>query len=171
MEPRSFSRALAAGAAGAAALTLANEVGRRTLDDAPRLDLLGERAVSRLRSPRGLGRLAPWRRRSHRRAALAGNLAAGAIFYALAATGRSPRPVRRGLWFGLLAGVGAVTLAPRLGLGHRPSDATVQTAGLTLAWYALGGVVAGMVARRLARNVSYRVLTRRTAPPYSPAFA
>lgn len=145
-----IGRALAAGGVGAAAVTIANELGRRAVPDAPRLDLLGERAVARWSSPGGLGRLVPGRRRRIRRTALAGDLVANAMFYALAAPGRSARPVQRGLGLGVLAGVGAVVLGPRLGLGHRPSDATVGTALMTVAWYALGGIAAGIAARALA---------------------
>lgn len=145
-----FGRALVAGAAGAVAVTLANELGRRTVDDAPRLDLLGRRAVGKLRARSGPGRFIPRRRRRQMGVALGGDLVANALYYALAAPGRSPRPVSRGVWLGLLAGVGAVVLGPKLGLGHRPTDATVGTAGLTVAWYALGGLVAGLTARALA---------------------
>jgi hypothetical protein len=149
-----LGRALAAGAVGAAAVTIANEVGRRTIADAPRLDLLGTRALSKLASPGGVRRFLPGKRKELWRTALAGDLAANALLYALAAPGRSPRPVARGLFLGTLAGVGAVLLAPKLGLGHRPSDATVETAVLTVAWYAIGGVAAGVAARALATRAS-----------------
>ena len=148
-----LGRALAAGAVGAAAVTLANEVGRRTLAEAPRLDLLGTRAVSKLTSPGGVRRFVPGQRKELWRTALAGDLAANALLYAFVAPGRSPRPVARGLFLGTLAGVGAVLLAPKLGLGHRPSNATVETALLTVAWYAIGGVAAGVAARALATRV------------------
>ena len=148
-----FGRALAAGAVGAAAVTIANEVGRRTISDAPRLDLLGTRAVAKLASRGGAQRFVPGKRQDLWRTALAGDLAANALYYALAAPGRSPRPIGRGLFLGALAGVGAVVLAPKLGLGHRPSDATVETAVLTVAWYAVGGVAAGIAARLLAPRV------------------
>jgi hypothetical protein len=144
--------ALAAGAAGALAVTLANELARRLVEDAPRLDLLGTRAVAKLASPGGLGRAVPGRRLRLRRAALAGDLASNALYYALAAPGRSPRPVARGLGLGVLAGLGAVVLAPRLGLGHRPTEATLGTALMTVGWYTFGGVVAGATARALRRD-------------------
>jgi hypothetical protein len=168
-----LGRALAAGAVGAAAVTLANEVGRRTLADAPRLDLLGTRAVSKLVSRGGVRRFVPGKRRELQRTALAGDLAMNALFYALVAPGRSPRPLARGLVFGALAGVGAVVLAPKLGLGHRPSGATVETALLTIAWYGIGGVAAGLAARALATRVDGVALApaqvRSPSYPWPPA--
>jgi hypothetical protein len=143
-----FGRALTAGAVGAVAVTLANELGRRNISDAPRLDLLGTRAVAKLTGRRA-ARFLPGKRRKLVRTALAGDLVSNALYYALVSPGRSARPVVRGLWMGVLAGVGAVVLGPRLGLGHRPSDATVETAGLTVAWYAIGGIAAGLAARAL----------------------
>jgi hypothetical protein len=134
-------------------VTIANEVGRRAIADAPRLDLLGTRAVSKLVPRGGVYRFVPGKRRQLWRGALAGDLAVNALFYALAAPGRSPRPIARGLFLGTLAGIGAVVLAPKLGLGHRPSGATVETALLTVAWYAVGGLAAGFAARALAPRV------------------
>jgi hypothetical protein len=136
-------RALAAGAAGAAALTAAHQLGRAALADPPRMDVLGRRAL------RAAGvRL---RGRELQRAALAGDLLANTLYYALAVSGRSRRPARRGLLFGAAAGLGGVFLPGVLGLGSRPSRRRASTAMATLAWYALGGLVAGAAARRLRR--------------------
>jgi hypothetical protein len=161
-----LGRALLAGAVGAVAVTLANEVGKRRIDDAPRLDLLGTRAVSKLAGKRA-ARFVPGKRKQLARTALAGDLVSNALYYALVSPGRSARPVSRGLWMGVLAGVGAVVLGPKLGLGHRPSDATVETAALTVAWYAIGGVAAGFTARALApRAVMTEYLTPAVAAEY-----
>jgi hypothetical protein len=143
-------RALTAGAVGAVAVTLANEIGKRKFSDAPRLDLLGRRAVAKLWNRRAVARFVPGKRKKIARTALVGDLVSNAFYYALVSPGRPARPVSRGLWMGVLAGIGAVVLAPKLGLGHRPSDATVETAALTVAWYAIGGIAAGMAARALA---------------------
>jgi hypothetical protein len=166
-----FGRALTAGAVGAVTLTLANEIGKRKISEAPRLDLLGTRAVAKLSSHRGVARFVPGERRKIARTALAGDLISNALYYALVSPGRTARPVSRGLWMGVLAGVGAVVLAPKLGLGHRPSDATIETAALTVAWYAIGGIAAGMAARALApKAVATKYLTPAFgADPWPPA--
>jgi hypothetical protein len=41
-------------------------------------------------------------------------------------------------------------MGPRIGLGRRPSRRTERTAALTVAWYAAGGLAAGLVARAIA---------------------
>ncbi len=145
-----LGKALAAGIVGAVAVTLANEIGRQKLSDSPRLDLLGERAVRKLMGAGGIRRLG--RREEIKRAALMGDLASNALYYALAAPGRSANPIARGVGLGLLAGIGAVVLGPKLGLGHRPTDDTVGTAALTVAWYTIGGIAAGVAARAMRED-------------------
>jgi hypothetical protein len=134
-------RGLAAGGAGAVATTLVNEVARRYVPAAPRLDLLGTRGLDALAGRAGV-RLGT---RARYAAALAGDLLSNGLYFALAA--RARRPVRAGLALGVAAGLGAVVLAPALGFGRRPVRATGRTAALTVAWYTLGGFVAGVLAR------------------------
>jgi hypothetical protein len=57
--------------------------------------------------------------------------------------GEPRHAVRRGLLLGLAAGAGAVLLPPVMGLGRQPGQRTPLTQLLTIAWYTLGGVVAG----------------------------
>jgi hypothetical protein len=134
-------RALAAGAAGAAALTGIHELGRNVLDDAPRMDLFGRRALKK----------AGVRRRGKRlyEAALVSDLASNALFYAFTSAGRPDAAPWRGLALGALAGAAALAGGPALGLGKKPALSTPNTAALTVAWYAVGGLVAGLVARSL----------------------
>jgi len=143
-------RALAAGGAGAAATTLVNEVARRYVPAAPRLDLLGQRGLDALAGRAGV-RLG---RRVRYAAALAGDLVSNGLYFALAA--RARRPVRAGLALGLAAGAAALALAPALGLGARPVRANGRNAALTVAWYTVGGLVAGRLAQ--ARSAPSRPL-------------
>ena len=46
---------------------------------------------------------------------------------------------------GLAAGVGGVVLPEYLGLSSAPSARTKATQAMTIGWYTLGGVVAGLV--------------------------
>src|SRR5690242_12815108 len=71
---------LAGGAAGAVALTLVHEAARRTLPDAPRMDVLGERAIAA--GVRAAGGEPPPEPQLHR-AALAGDLVANTAYYSL----------------------------------------------------------------------------------------
>jgi hypothetical protein len=138
--------ALAGGAAGAVALTLVHEAARRAVPDAPRMDVLGERAIAA--GIRATGAEPPPEPRLHG-AALVGDLAANTAYYALVGVGDPDGAVGRGLLLGLAAGLGAVLLPGPLGLGTGPSRRTPRTAVMTVAWYALGGLVAGAAYRGL----------------------
>jgi hypothetical protein len=139
-------RALAAGVAGVAAVTLLNEGARRVWTRAPRVELLGERAVARLAHRAGYR---PGKRDRYR-LALAGSLLSDGAWFALAGLAR--RPLAAGTALGALAGAGAVLLPGLLGLGTRPVRRTPETALATAAWYLVAGLAAGAVGRGLARR-------------------
>ncbi len=144
--PRIGLLSLGPGLAGSLALTLVHESARRVLKHPPRMDVYGERALRIL--SRYLGRKPARGKRLHRQALVADVLSNG-LYYALVALGRPRRPFLRGALLGGLAGVGAVLLGPRLGLGEAPSRATPSTSLLTVAWYTLGGLGAAWATHRL----------------------
>jgi hypothetical protein len=131
--------ALTAGIAGAVALTVVHQLGQRVFPDAPRMDVVGMRAMSRLRTAAGAA--VPDRDTLFGQT-LAGDLAANAAYYSLVDAG--PRDGRwwRGAALGIGAGVGALTLPSRLGLGEPPHSRELRNQVLTVAWYTIGGLVA-----------------------------
>jgi hypothetical protein len=137
----SVMRALGGGTAGALALTGLHEIVRRTAPHAPRMDVIGMRALSRVIRAAG-GR--PARGDRLFRQTLLGDLAGNALYYSLA--GRS---ARRGLLLGAAAGLGAALLPPVLGLGRSPGARWPSTPLMTLALYTAGGLVAGVAGRAL----------------------
>ena len=133
--------ALACGVAGAAALTLAHQATQRTTRDAPRVDIIAERALSA--GYRATGRTPPPRATLHQQA-LAGDMVSNSLYYTLVSVGR-PSPAQaytRGAVLGLAAGLGAAFLPPALGLGREPVQRTPRTTAMTIAWYTLGGLAA-----------------------------
>ena len=150
MDTLSLGRALISGTAGAAALTTVHEAVRRTSPVAPRMDVLGMRGLRKL-----LGRRAPVDDARLHRLALVGDLVSNTAYYALVAAGDPDRAPLRGALLGVVAGFGAVMLPPRLGLGEPPHVASVANRIMTVAWYALGGLAAGVVQRQLARRQRY----------------
>lgn len=140
-------RALAAGAVGVATVTALNEGGRRVWDRAPRIELLGQRAVGRLARAAGFRP----RRREQFALALLGELIADGAYFALAGM-TARRPLAAGAALGVLAGAGALVLPGPLGLGTRPTRRTAATAWATVAWYLAAGVAAGYAARAVARR-------------------
>ena len=138
-------REFAAGLTGAIALTAVHETARRVVPHAPRMDVIGTRAIAR--PLRAAGRTPPRYRTLHR-AALAGDLVSNALYYSLIGlTGPRRTALPRGLLFGLAAGVGAALLPPVLGLGKIPHRKSPITELLTVAWYTLGGLAAAGALR------------------------
>lgn len=139
---------LAAGLAGAVALTALHEAARRLRPhDAPRMDVLGERGLRRLLAKADAAQPAE---PTAYALTMAGDVISNALYYSLVGSG--PRSLRRGWLLGVVAGVGGVALPGPLGLGTAPSGRTPQTRAMTVAWYTVGGVVAGAVAAALRQR-------------------
>ncbi len=139
--------ALGGGLAGACALTLIHETVRRINPDAPRMDLLGMRAIAKLTGKAGE---TPPDEDSLHRLALAGDVVSNSLYFSLVGFGSRKTALARGALLGLGAGVGAVTLPGPLGLGEESSARTTATKVMTVAWYLAGGLVAAGVAQLLA---------------------
>ncbi len=145
---------LGSGLVGAFALTAAHEALRKNTRVAPRMDVLGMRA---LKKGAELFGLKPPRGRALRRDAMIGDLITNAAWFALAAGGSRSRGAHlsRGLFLGLLAGVGALVLPPMLGLGNQPRAGNTVVQGETVGLYVLGGLAAAGAAL-IARSVQNR---------------
>lgn len=136
---------LAAGFAGAIALTALHETARRLRpQDAPRMDVLGERGLRKLLRLEDLPQ--PDADVAYK-ATMLGDVLSNGLYYSLVGSGR--HSLSRGAVLGAVAGVGGVVLPGPLGLGTAPSNRTPQTQAMTVAWYTIGGLVAGTVARAL----------------------
>lgn len=132
------------GLAGTLFLTGLHEAGRRMVQHPPRMDVIGERALSRTLA--ALGRRAPPEEQLFG-ATLIGEIISNTVYYSLVGTGPRSSRLRRGLLVGLAAGLGAVLLPPRIGLGHPPGEKRPLTPLLTVAWYTAGGLAAAMAMR------------------------
>lgn len=133
-------KALGGGLVGACALTLLHEAGRRVIPNAPRMDILGMRAIQK--SMRAVGEEETPADMELHDLALVGDLVSNSLYYSLVGVGDPRHALLRGTLLGLAAGVGAVALPGPLGLGESPSARTPQTEILTVAWYTIGGLAA-----------------------------
>jgi hypothetical protein len=143
-EPR-LGAAVVSGAAGALALTAVHQLARRSVPYAPRMDVLGMRAIAR--GAHRVGRRPPTGRVLYR-ATLAGDLLSNTAYYSVVALG-GRHALRAGAALGIAAGAGALVLPPLLGLGNAPHAHAWPNRLMTVAWYTLGGLVAGAVYERL----------------------
>lgn len=138
---------LGAGLAGAASLSILNELSRRLDPKAPRLELLGERALSA--GMRRLGARRPHGPKLRKLAALSDLLANSLVYGALFA-GQS-RPWQRGTLGGLLAGASALALAPAFGI-RRPLRTAPSATQLALARYLGAGLAASALYTAVTSN-------------------
>ena len=139
---------LAAGFAGAVALTALHETARRLRPhDAPRMDVLGERGLRKILNLADLPQPAEGVAYT---ATMLGDILSNGLYYSLVGSGK--HSLQRGLLLGTAAGVGGVLLPGPMGLGEAPSNRTPQTQAMTVAWYTVGGLVAGLVSQRLRRQ-------------------
>jgi hypothetical protein len=131
------TKAAAAGVAGAIALTALHETGRRLTPEAPRLDVLGMRGLSRVFDLDLSDELHDF--------TLAADLAANGIYYGLVGLFSPRHALTAGTLLGLAAGIGSIVIPPRLGLGWDATNRSTQTQIASIALYAAGGAVAGLV--------------------------
>lgn len=136
---------LAAGFAGAIALTALHEAARRLRPhDAPRMDVLGERGLRKILDLADLPQPAEGVAYT---ATMLGDILSNGLYYTLVGSGK--HSLQRGLLLGVAAGAGGVLLPGPMGLGEAPSNRTPQTQAMTVAWYTVGGLAAGAVAQAL----------------------
>ena len=140
-----------AGLAGALAVTAVHQTARyATPATAPRMDILGRRAIANLFRAAGARPPEP---DTLQALALTGDVVSNTLYYALVATAPRGRATwTLGALLGAAAGLGAVVLPPKLGLGSAPSRRTPQTKAMAFGWYFLGGLVAAGVATLLDRG-------------------
>lgn len=138
-------KALGSGLLGACALTLIHETARRLApDSAPRMDVIGMRAIAKTMRAVDAEPPVPLHE-----AALVGDIISNSFYYSLIGAGSREDALRNGALLGLAAGLGAVFLPGPLGLGRQPTD-TRATQAMTVAWYVAGGLAAAAAYRALA---------------------
>lgn len=143
----SVIKAVISGIIGAVVLTVIHQVARRRVAEAPRMDILGMRALAR--TLRLVGQKPPTGQRLYR-SALIGDLVTNTLFYSLVGLGKPESALARGVGLGIAAGLGGIVLPEPLGLGKAPSARTPQTQAMTISWYLIGGLVAALVYRAIA---------------------
>jgi hypothetical protein len=140
--------AVASGVAGATALTAVHELARRRVADAPRMDLLGMRALRRLlpalREPNVESR-------QLHTIALAGDLVSNSVYYAAVAAPTARETLTRAVVLGTAAGTGALLLPQPMGLGAPPHSDHRGNQMMTVAWYLAGALTAAAVAIAMSR--------------------
>lgn len=138
-------KSLLAGFAGALTTTVLHELTRKNVADAPRLDLLGEEATAKTIEAAGVtapeGDNLYW-------TSLAGDVFTNTLYYSIVGL-KKQSFVSAGIGLGMSAGVGAVQLPGKMGLDEEHTAGSQQKKLITIGLYAIGGLVTGMVMRKL----------------------
>lgn len=137
---------LTAGLFGAVFLNVVHEGMRQVVPAAPRVDLIGRQLVAQAFRAQGEK---PPQGASQYALAMAGDLLSNTLYYSLVGTRRSAP--WRGLLLGAVGGWGAVKAPDYLDLPREAVQRHPATKLMTVAWYTLGGLAAGVVARRMSR--------------------
>lgn len=142
------SAALISGLAGALSVTLVHEIVKRIDPKAPRMDLLGMNAISKMMVKAGE---TPPRRRELFLYTMAGDIIANSLYYSLAGVGYK-KPWIKGSVLGTLAGIGGVLLPKPMGLNPAYSARTTATKAMTVGLYLLGGLVTSAIIKVLQND-------------------
>jgi len=141
--------ALIGGLAGAVVLNILHETVKKIDKDAPRVDLVGEEALSKSLEAVGID---PPKGDNLYKATLAGDLISNTIFYSTIGLGDNKNMLIRGLGMGFIAGLGAVELPKPMGLDESPVARTDKTKLLTVVWYVAGAVATSLVTQLLRKK-------------------
>jgi len=137
------------GLAGAVALTVIHETAKKMDPKAPRMDLLGMNALSKI--IRGSGHTPPPYGRLYLYTML-GDIASNALYYSLAGMGNKKSILEKGAALGIAAGLGAIFLPKPLHLNESYSNRTPKTQVMTVAYYLIGSLVAAALMKQLKKK-------------------
>jgi hypothetical protein len=137
-------RALISGLAGATALTVAHEVLRKQIPDAPRMDVLGMEVMQKALNAFGINTAQA--NGNLFKSALAGDIISNTLYYSGVGGRRGMGAWIRGGMLGLSAGLGIIGLSPKLGFSKSSSCKNMSTCAATVGLYVLGGLAAAAVA-------------------------
>ena len=139
------STALVSGLAGATTLTIVHEIMKRVDPKAPRMDLLGMNAISKMMLK---SHKTPPDRKTLFFITMAGDLVANALYYSLTGVGRKGHWLK-GTLLGTAAGIGGVLLPKPMGLNPAYSNRTTATKIMTIGLYLVGGLVTSAVLKAM----------------------
>jgi len=136
------------GLAGALALNGLHQAYQLADHDAPRVDLIGEQALTEIMESMGIN---PLKGNALFATTMVADVLSNALYYSIIGIGKKKNLIIRGATYGLAAGIGALTLTQPLGLRDAPVTRTEKTKVLTVAWYLIGGITTGLIIKTLRK--------------------
>ncbi|MEO5997745.1 MAG: hypothetical protein ABIN89_13480 [Chitinophagaceae bacterium] len=139
---------LIAGLAGAVALNILHETVRQFDADAPRIELIGEEALTKAVKSTGIN---PPTGESLYLATLAGDIISNGLYYSMIGAGKNKNLVANGVGYGIAAGIGAIVFTKPLGLNDAPVNRTNKTKVMTVAYYVFGALITAAIMKKYTR--------------------
>jgi len=137
-----------AGFGGAIALNILHESLKKTSNNMPRIDLLGEQALQE-----GLQYLGTEIKDEDNLygATLGADLISNGLYYSMIGGGTKKEVWSKAITLGLLGGIGAVVLPKPMGLDDQPVAKNSQVKMLTVAYYLTGALVSAAIFNALKK--------------------
>lgn len=135
-----------AGFVGAAAMNILHESLKRKSDQTPRIDLLGEQALNK-----GLSFFGEHidDEKDLYKATLVSDLISNTVYYSLIGSGKQKYIWAKVFFFGLSAGIGAITLPKPMGLDSELVAGNDSKKALTIGYYLFGAIVTGLIIKAM----------------------
>lgn len=134
---------------GALVLNIVHSAAKRFGSKAPEVDKVGEEAMKKtvrfagFKPPKGNTLVA---------ATFGADVASNAMLYTLIGYGSQNNLLLKGALLGTLVGVATLTIPEQAGLNAEPIKKTDRTKLMTVAWYVIGGIAAGMAIKAMGKK-------------------
>lgn len=146
---KGFNKNMLGGLIGALALNVVHSVAKRFDSAAPAVDKVGEEAMKKtvraagFQPPKGNALVA---------ATFGADVASNAMLYTMIGYGGDKHLILRGALLGTVVGLATLTIPEQAGLDTQPIKKTERTKVMTVAWYVLGGMAAGLAIKAMRRR-------------------
>ncbi len=141
-----FNKNMFGGLIGALVLNVVHSVAKRVDGAAPAVDEVGEEAIKKtvraagFQPPKGNALVA---------ATFGADVASNAMLYTMIGYGGDKHLILRGALLGTVVGLATLTIPEQAGLDAKPIKKTERTKVMTVAWYVLGGMAAGLAIKAM----------------------
>jgi sulfite exporter TauE/SafE len=144
-----FNKNMLGGLIGALVLNVVHSAAKRFDNQAPEVDKVGEEAMKKtvrfagFKPPKGNALVA---------ATFGADVASNAMLYTLIGYGGQKNRLLKGALLGTVVGLATLTIPEQAGLDAKPIKKTNRTKLMTVAWYVIGGIAAGMAMKAMEKR-------------------
>ncbi|CAM3444505.1 hypothetical protein [Sphingobacterium prati] len=145
-----FNKNMLGGLIGAVVLNVIHSAAKRFDPKAPEIDQVGEEAMQK--SVRAAG-FEPLKGNALVAATFGADVASNAMLYTMIGYGGGKHLLLRGALLGTAVGLATLTIPEQAGLDAKPIKKTPRTKIMTVAWYVIGGMAAGLAIKAMRKKI------------------